>query len=232
MTVTYLASGDAAVEAGYLAAMFAIAILGLALLIAGLRRRSPARAGSAGTALIIVGAVVLALGGLGIAGRLATAASRTVERSRDGARQLNLHDWAPSLRIGQCISEFNFRSGVLTSTADCEDPGSAYELAATVGPAEMCPDGKREGSVYDRLAIDSATLCFVLNLKQGQCYMRLQGGPAETLSPIDCTDKRFAQVSVTQRVDGTTDTTRCPAGVRAVAYPAPARLYCLSQAGV
>jgi hypothetical protein len=210
-----------------LAAPSGLAILGLALLIVGLRRRSRFP-GAAGAALIVAGVAVLVFGRVGIAGRLEHATSGAADRSRDAARQPNPPGAAPSLQIGQCVSEFSFRAGVLTATADCADPGSPYELAASVGPAATCPDGKREGSVYDRLTSSATTLCFVLNLKQGQCYMRMQGGPSETLSPIDCADTRFAQVSVTQRVDGSTDTRQCPAGVKAVAYPSPARSYCLT----
>lgn len=210
-----------------LAASLGVAVLGSVLLIVGLGRRSR-RAGSSGTALIVVGALLLAFGGLGIVARLATAASRTTERSHAALGQSSPSGLAPSLQVGECISEFNFRTGVFTATADCGDPESAYELAARVGASETCPDGKRDGSVYDRLTDESITMCFVLNLKQGQCYMRMQGGPAETLSPIDCSDTRFAQVSVSQRVDGSTDTARCPPGVKAVAYPAPARLYCIT----
>jgi hypothetical protein len=192
----------------------------------------PPRAGSPGTALIVIGAVLLMLGALGIVGRLAAAGSRTSAEARNTSGQVSPSSPASSLQVGQCIGEFTFRTGVITSAAaDCGDPESVYELAARGGPTATCPDGKQDGSVYDRLTNESVTLCFVLNLKQGQCYMRMQGGPAETLSPVDCTDTRFAQLKVAQRTDGSTDTTQCPPGAKAISYPTPARLYCLVSAG-
>ena len=89
MAVTHLAAHDAAFQAAYLIAALGVPTVGWILLIVGLKQRSrsrpqshlkrpaqsssPARGGSSGTTLIVIGAVLLALGVLAIVGRLARA---------------------------------------------------------------------------------------------------------------------------------------------------------------
>ena len=87
MAVTYLAAHDAAFQAAYLVAALGVPTVGWILLIVGLKQRSrsgpqphlkrqarskpPAGGGSSGTKLIVIGAVLLALGVIAIVGRMA-----------------------------------------------------------------------------------------------------------------------------------------------------------------
>lgn len=202
----------------------------------------PPRTGSAGTALIVIGVVLLVLGGFGILGRLAAAGSKKSAGSDTSSSQFTTSAQVSTsspvrtsskgspLQIGQCITETNFRTGSLDSgPSDCADVASDYELAAQGGRGAACPDGKSTGSIYDRLTNQSNTLCFLPNLKQGQCYMTTQG-VTETVGPVDCTDSR-AQLRVIQRTDGSTDTTQCPPVTKAIAFPSPPRMYCVQTMG-
>lgn len=186
------------------------------------RPRTP----KSGTALIIIGIVLLALGALGILGQMADVTSNHGRASRTTGQS------SPSTagpEIGQCFSEFEVGMGSLNRPTDCADSVATYELAAKGGPATTCPDGKRDDSVYSRLTNESHTLCFAANLQQGQCYLRTDERKTATWTPVDCTETRFARFKVVQRVDGSTDKTQCPPGTRANAYPKPARLYCLAR---
>ncbi|QUR69225.1 hypothetical protein [Mycobacterium spongiae] len=88
MTATFLAAPDAVFRTGYLVAALGVPTVGWILLIVGLKQRSRGRPQpgarstnhpasppekSAGTRLILVGAVLMALGVLAIIARLATA---------------------------------------------------------------------------------------------------------------------------------------------------------------
>jgi hypothetical protein len=52
-----------------------------------------------------------------------------------------------------------------------------------------------------------------------------------TMSLGECGDTKSPQVRVVQRIDGSTDKAQCPGGTKAIAYPVPARVYCLENAG-
>ncbi|OBI70717.1 hypothetical protein [Mycobacterium sp. E796] len=228
-----MTSHEVGVQVGYLAAVFGVPAIGVVCLIIGLRARS-ARAvtvGSAGspqsppakwaTTLIVVGAVLLTLGAFGIAGNLV----RVNKRS--------LFDTDKSMPVGQCIDQNAFLARSFSSSRanDCANPANAYQLAYKGGPTANCPDGKRDNSVYSRYTDDSATLCFALNLKQGQCYQMTNGAETLTMTLGDCSAPRAPQTRVVQRFDGSTDTARCAPGDKAIAYPVPPRVYCLAQAG-
>jgi hypothetical protein len=178
------------------------------------------RPGKPGTTLIIIGAVLLTLGALGIAGNLV----RPYYRSP--------FDSDNSMRIGECIDQNAFLAGSFSSRPenDCANPANTYELALRGGPSANCPDGKRDHSVYDRFTGESTILCFALNLKQGQCYQMTNGAENLTMRLGDCSEPRPLQVKVVQRVDGSTDKTRCPPEDKAIAYPFPPRVYCLARA--
>jgi hypothetical protein len=192
----------------------------------------PARTGSSGTALIAIGVVLLVFGGVGIAGRAASVGSRTSTAIRSSTAEASPSAKPTSLQVGQCITESSYRTGFIGSGPfDCTDPASNYELAARVPAGGACPDGKSDGSVYDRLTNDSNTLCFLPNLKEGKCYTQTPGPPTETVSPVDCTDTQRSQLKVAQRIDGSTDASLCPPGTKAIDFPRPARLYCFGTGG-
>lgn len=182
------------------------------------RPRTPKSA----TTLITIGAVLLVLGILGNAVRVLSEhgrASRTTGQSTPST--------AAGPQIGQCFSEFEVGMGSFDRPTDCADPVATYELAAKGGPTTMCPDGKRDGSVYSRLTNESHILCFAANLQQGQCYLRTDERTTATWTPADCTESRYARFKVDKRIDGSTDSTQCPPETRANAFPKPPRLYCL-----
>lgn len=216
--------------------MLGVPATGLTLLIIGLGRRSRARRqapplpppypgypprpapGKSGTALITVGAVLLTLSGLGILGNIARVAS---QHDRGGSHTIGQGFPSGSVavpKIGQCFSEFEVRMGSFKSPSDCANP------------VATCPDDKRDGSVYSRLANNAHTLCFIANLSQGQCYLRTDPTTTATWTPGDCDNPRLATLKVFKRIDGRIDETQCPAGTKANSYPVPARVYCLARA--
>jgi hypothetical protein len=191
----------------------------------------PRRAGKSGTALIIIGALLLVLGGIGILGNIARFNSERPQ-GLPGADQPQPSTEAPTPEIGRCFGEFELGIGSLNGAPEsCADPVATYELASKGGPTANCPDGKRDGSVYARLVNKSATLCFALNLQQGQCYLRTDATTTKTWTPTDCANPRYAKFRVDKRIDGSTDETLCAPGTTARAFPTPARLYCLAIEG-
>lgn len=179
------------------------------------RPRTPKSA----TTLITVGTVLLAFG---ILGNLVVNAERLGESHRAGS----------SLRVGDCITESDYRAERFDSTPSrgCADPATTYELAFKGGASDTCPDGKREHSVYDRFTNSSTILCFAVNLKEGQCYLMISDGDAMTIRLGDCGKSNRVQVRVGKRIEGSTDKTQCPPGEKGIGYPVPARVYCLARA--
>jgi hypothetical protein len=171
------------------------------------------------TALITIGAVVLVFG-MFVA--LVAAVSGLGEKS--GTRT--------EPQMGQCFTEFDLRMEFHNrSPTDCADPKATYQLVAQGGPTATCPDGQREDSLYEVFTNASSTLCFAANLKQGQCYTKMDDGKSKKLTPVDCDDLRFAQIRIVQRIDGSTDKAQCPADAKGVSYPIPPRVYCVAAAG-
>lgn len=251
----------AAYYAGELLVMFGIPIVGLILLIAGLRQRSrdrqlppsatpmgppgypppgpypngypppapptppqyyPANYPAApprrslGTALIVVGSVLLAFGMLAILSQVGKVGSRAQRK-------------ANSANVGQCISAFSTREVKRTPVPqDCDKSDSTLEVAAKGGPSATCPDGKRDGSDYSVLSDGTTTLCLMINLKQDQCYS-VSGGPKDPTFLVASCDSSPTGIKVVRRIDGNTDAELCPAATKAVSYPSPARLYCLER---
>jgi hypothetical protein len=187
------------------------------------------QAEKSGTGLIITGVVLLVLGALGILGQLANVTSAHDDGSRTTGQALPSSP-AAGPEIGQCFSEFEVGIGKLDQSTDCANPVATYELAAKVGPTATCPDNKRDGSLYARFTNESRTLCFAANLKQGQCYLRTDEHTTRTWTPADCAEARYARFKVDKRIDGSTDKTPCPPGDKGLAYPVPARVYCLARA--
>jgi hypothetical protein len=178
------------------------------------------RASGASTTLITIGAVVLAFGIFGIVGHVAGALKRLGE-----------HQERTSMRVGECITQMAYRSESFTSKSDndCANPANTYLLAAKGGSSASCPDGKREGSLYDRYTDSSTILCFALNLKQGQCYLIAGQQSSPEISLGDCNVAQTGLMRVAQRIDGTTDTSGCPDGDKGVSYPTPEIVYCLEK---
>lgn len=173
---------------------------------------APSR-GSSGTALIVVGSLLLAFGVLGFLGRIANVATRVDK----------------SAHIGDCLSQNDFRDSVLAPPhRDCADPESIFEVVSRGDASATCPDGKVEKSAYAYLRDGTTTLCLMLNLKQGQCYTATGTPDNPTFASATCTGSG-PRVEVVKRVDGSTDTSSCPQGSRAFTYPKPARLYCLQR---
>jgi hypothetical protein len=177
----------------------------------------PRRASGASTTLITIGAVVLALG---IFGDVANA-----------VRRLGQHQQRTSMRVGECITQMAYRSESFTSSRDhdCANPANTYLLAAKGGSSATCPDGKREGSLYDRYTDSSTILCFALNLRQGQCYLIAGQQSSPEISLGDCNATQAGEMRVAQRIDGTTDTSGCADGDKGVSYPTPPIVYCLEK---
>jgi hypothetical protein len=175
--------------------------------------------GSSGTALIVVGSILLVFGVLGIVSQVGNAASRAGRSVR-------------SANVGQCIAASSMRvdKPAPAPPQDCDKPDSIFEVASKGGPSAMCPDGKLEDSQYAFLHDATTTMCLVLNLKQGQCYTATGTAQNPTFAVADC-DASPTGFNVVKRIDGSSDTALCPQGTKSIAYQSPARLYCLSRLG-
>lgn len=175
------------------------------------RPRTPKSA----TILITIGAVLLVLGIFG-----------------NAARVLTGHRADALLGVGQCITESDYAADHFDVPANggCADPANTYELAFKGSASEGCPDGKQEHSIYERTSNHTTLLCFMINLRQDQCYQVIRDGEAVSMKPDDCSESIPMHVRVSQRIDGSSDKTRCPPGSKGIAYPVPARVYCLARA--
>ncbi|MGB9227197.1 hypothetical protein [Mycobacterium sp.] len=95
MTVTHLAAQNVAFQTGFLIVALGVPTVGWILLIVGFKQRSrsrpqphlrpefrsaPRQGAPSGTKLIVIGAVLLALGAIAIVGRLVSAGSNPPEK--------------------------------------------------------------------------------------------------------------------------------------------------------
>jgi hypothetical protein len=170
-----------------------------------------------GTALIVIGAILLGFGVLGLVGKASHVLQR-VERSDNSAN------------VGQCIAESNMQENNTTPAPaqDCDKPDSIFEVAAKGDGHATCPDGKLRDSLYAYRFDGTTTLCLMLNFKQGHCYTASGTAENPRFDAADC-DGSGTMIRVAKRVDGRSDTALCPAGTKPVSYPTPARLYCLER---
>jgi len=165
-----------------------------------------------GTPLIAVGAVILALGLLGVVGALGAAALNVAKAGR--------------LSVGECIGVDQYRARNLNAKAiDCSRDDALYELASKGDGTAKCPDGERDDSAsYALLINDAITYCFALNAREGACYhLEVEDNIFE---PVSCNSSESMVVQVDRRVDGSTDTSACGGDANAVTIPEPARVYC------
>jgi hypothetical protein len=137
---------------------------------------------------------------------------------------------AHSPEVGQCISESDVRQKHVNATPqDCLQPDAIFEVVSKGGASTNCPDGKLRDSQYGVLGDDSTTLCLMLNFQKGKCYAARGEIPNPTFTPSAC-DGSTSTFVVAERIDGSSDAASCPAGTKAVSYPEPvARLYCLGR---
>ena len=173
------------------------------------------RRSSSGTALIIVGSILLGISVLGALGRVADTAALTSRSAR-------------SAHVGQCTKESTLRDNVLNpAPEDCADPDALLEVVTEGDGSAKCPDGKLQSSRYAFLHDDTTTLCLMLNLAPGHCYSVAGAPDNPTFALTDCNGS-LPGFKVSKRIDGSANTELCDAGTRAIAYPDPAsRLYCL-----
>jgi hypothetical protein len=248
VVVTELAEASIAYYLGELVVAAGLPIMGLVLLIVGLRQRSRAR--QLPPAYLPTGPyppgppappappqyypgplpaprpprsgfAPIVVGSLLLAGGLLG----IVGGVTDLAKQHRNADKSPD--VGQCIAAYNFREHTQSPKAqDCAQPDSIFEVVTKGGASSTCPDGKSEDSDYAFLRDGSTTLCFVLNFVEGRCYAAGGDAHGPLFTPTDC-DGSSPRIKVAKRIDGSSDAELCPAGTKAVAYKIPARLYCL-----
>lgn len=181
-----------------------------------------------GTALIVIGSLLLAFGLLGAVARLATHSERQQSAVSGPTSQTiaPTTDSTPgaALQVGQCITSAGFQSRMFLDAHDCSDVMSTFLLAAKGDQTAMCPDGKRDDSMYSVLKSDAVTLCFEPNMQVGKCYI-----PDDTTASFMYASCQKDGFKVHLRLDGTTDTSAC-LGSKAVAFPDPAVVYCIVPA--
>ncbi len=176
-----------------------------------------------GTAMIVIGVVLLVLGLLGLAGRMA---SRTSESS-SGSGSTRSGSSGGDLAVGGCITGDQYAKADMNLTAvSCSGAGAIYELASKGGGSGTCPDGKRDDSHYAVLMNESRIYCFILNVDEGECFDVNEA--SKRVTPVECSDPN-AVTKIVKRVDGSTDTAVCSSHAKAVAFPEPARVYCVEE---
>jgi hypothetical protein len=169
----------------------------------------PIRPKSSGTALIVIGAVLLVFGCLGIVGQIVATVTK-----------------GPHFKAGDCFTNATVMTGSGDpKPSDCSDPDAVLEYATKTSEDGNCPDGERDNSMYLSKVYDRERYCFASNLIQGECYV-----PAsqQLLDHKDCDAAKAAKV--VKRIDGRNDFSECSAGTRSLTYPDPARTYCLRAA--
>lgn len=238
------AASDPAQVAGALTALIGIPVLGLILLIVGLRKRSASRRAAAyqqgggywppnqqalqpfpqypvpapptrsGGTGFIVAGAVLLVPG--ILGGLGAAAQR-------------VSDATNALEIGDCVTFSNYEKAKEEDDLEavsCSDEDALLEYAAKTGDGGTCPDGERDDGLYVGTETATTLYCFAWNLRKDECY---RFDTTSGFSPSDCV-RGDDVVLVADRIDGSTDVTACPAGSYGREYPKPERVYCLSEA--
>ena len=153
------------------------------------------------------------IGILLVGASVASAAGRIAEQAKS------------AIEIGQCTNIAAVKTPNDLTAMDCSDPAAVDELASRSGTNE-CPDGEQVSSgksLYANMSNGSTAYCFILNLKQGQCYT--VNTKSWVFAPSDCSADRA--VLVAKRVDGTADESLCGADAKAITYPKPPRTYCV-----
>ncbi|MEV0668781.1 hypothetical protein [Mycobacterium sp. NPDC050441] len=172
-----------------------------------------------GTAMIVIGVILLVLGLLGIAGRMASRASES--SSSSGSRSSG----SGGLTVGDCITGDQYDKADMNPTpVSCSDAEAVYELASKGGGSATCPDGERDDSNYAVLTTESLTYCFILDVAEGECFDIDEA--SKRVTPVECSDPN-AVTKIVKRVDGSTDTSVCDSGAKVAAFPEPARVYCV-----
>lgn len=172
----------------------------------------------------IVGAVVVlvVLGGIG-------------NMARKGLQTTTV--FGSHLKSGQCVTTSDYEKFNFTSTS-CESSDAVYELAGETSKG-LCPDGKApsDGPYFYATSNQddpkAASLCFALNLHEGDCYaLDLTG---KSVRNIDCAqaptiaNSHTGAFKVAQRVDDSTDESACATAAKAMVFTSPKRVYCLSK---
>ncbi|WP_273733260.1 LppU/SCO3897 family protein [Mycolicibacterium septicum] len=183
-----------------------------------------------GTAMIVIGAVLLVLGLLGLAGRMATRASESSSSSSSVSSSApstssdsgSSKSGSDDLAVGECITGVQYATaGSDLTPTDCSHPDAIYELVSKGGGSATCPDGKRADSDYNVLMDETRTYCFIPDLAEGECF----NIDDKLITAVECSDPK-ASIKIVKRVDGSTDPAVCDSGSHAVAFPEPARVYC------
>ncbi|MEH3130947.1 MAG: hypothetical protein PGN27_13420 [Mycolicibacterium neoaurum] len=166
----------------------------------------PSRPSGKGTVPIVVGVVLLVLGAAHVFSALVS--SGRVQSTGNVA-------------VGQCITAQAYDQGRMNSEpVDCRRSDATMELVSKGDSTATCPDGLRRSPIYPALTNEVRTHCFMLNLRENQCYAI--GG---TVTPTNCTEPG-ASIRVARRIDGASEAVGCPADARVVSYTDPARVYC------
>ncbi|MBN9636045.1 MAG: hypothetical protein J0H22_12755 [Actinobacteria bacterium] len=150
---------------------------------------------------------------------------------------LHTNAFGAQLKSGQCVTTADYEKFHFTSPS-CESSDAGYELAGETSKG-LWRDGKApsDGPYFYATSNQddpkAATLCFALNLHEGDCYaLDLTG---KSIRNIDCAqaptiaNSHTGVFKVTQRLDGSVDETACATAAKAMVFTSPQRVYCLTK---
>ena len=138
------------------------------------------------------------------------------------------------LTVGQCVSSADYESYQLRAT-DCSDIDAVYEYA---GKATMniCPDGKRteDGNLLHRDRQRPRREVLLRSESQRGRVLTARhfgetGQPRGVRAGCVGANSHTGAVKVSQRIDGSSDESRCSAGTKALAFITPERVYCVQN---
>lgn len=129
---------------------------------------------------------------------------------------------------GDClhVPEFSSDAKEQPVKVDCADDKATVKVAVQLDDENgICPDGD-----YDQISYEGgATLCLMINAKQGDCFANVSS-PTAGYERVACTDPS-AEIAVLKIVEGTTDPQQACGDSEAeqgVVYTKPPRVLCIA----
>ncbi|MET8651315.1 LppU/SCO3897 family protein [Nocardia aurea] len=129
------------------------------------------------------------------------------------------------LGVGDCVAiTDNAPENTVGTSVACSDPNAVYRVHSVHHGLADCPSADYTTYTKETRA-GTLRLCLAPNFQQGSCYNDVDTSPYMQV-PCGTPEATFR---VLFRIDGTTDSDRCPDGSdQYISVPDPATLFCLT----